>query len=188
MPANDERDPLDRWLDQRVRPLPPPPGTFELITRRARRRKIRKAVVSAASAAAVAAAVAIAVPVTLSLQPTHSSAHDNLAAGNSPATRGTPAVTGAASQAPADASASGAASATTPAPNGQSTPQAGYLPPGFLPSSVTWDSLTTGWVLGRPARPGTAPTPTLTSARRSRAPATAARPGRACPRRPPAAR
>ena len=32
MPANDERDPLDRWLDQQVRPLPPPPGTFELVT------------------------------------------------------------------------------------------------------------------------------------------------------------
>jgi hypothetical protein len=38
MPADDERDPLDHWLNQQVRPLPPPAGTFELITRRARRR------------------------------------------------------------------------------------------------------------------------------------------------------
>ncbi len=35
MRADDEHDPLDRWLNQQVQPLPPPPGTFELITRRA---------------------------------------------------------------------------------------------------------------------------------------------------------
>jgi hypothetical protein len=60
MPADNEHDQLDRWLNQQVRPLPPPPGTFELITRRARRRKLRRAAVSVASAAAVAAAVAVA--------------------------------------------------------------------------------------------------------------------------------
>ena len=62
MPADNELDPLDHWLNQQVRPLPPPSGTFELITRRARRRRIRKAVISLASAAAVAAAVGVAVP------------------------------------------------------------------------------------------------------------------------------
>src|SRR5579875_2324991 len=67
MSGNDERDPLDSWLHQQVRPLPPPPGTFELITRRARRRKIRKALVTVASAAAVAAVVGVAVPVGMSL-------------------------------------------------------------------------------------------------------------------------
>jgi len=51
MPADNELDPLDSWLNRQVRPLPPPSGTFELITRRARRRRIRKAVVSVASAA-----------------------------------------------------------------------------------------------------------------------------------------
>jgi len=49
MPVNDEHDPLDSWLNQQVRPLPPPPGTFELITRRARRRKLRKLAVTVAS-------------------------------------------------------------------------------------------------------------------------------------------
>ena len=67
MRADDEHDPLDRWLNQQVQPLPPPPGTFELITRRARGRKLRKLAVTVVSAAAVAAAVAIAVPVGLNL-------------------------------------------------------------------------------------------------------------------------
>ena len=65
--ADDERDPLDSWLNQQVKPLPPPPGTFELITRRARGRKLRKLAVTVVSAAAVAAAVAVAVPVGLNL-------------------------------------------------------------------------------------------------------------------------
>ncbi len=67
MHADDDRDPLDRWLSQQVQPLPPPPGTFELISRRARRRKLRKLAVTVVSAAAVAAAVAVAVPVGLNL-------------------------------------------------------------------------------------------------------------------------
>ena len=66
MPADNELDPLDRWLNQQVRPLPPPPGTFELISKRARRRRVRKAVISVAGAAAVAAAVGVAVPVGMS--------------------------------------------------------------------------------------------------------------------------
>src|SRR5215469_11960612 len=70
MTGSNQRDPLDSWLDQQVRPLSPPPGTFELITRRARRRKIRKLAVSVASVAAVAAGVAVAVPNVLALKPT----------------------------------------------------------------------------------------------------------------------
>lgn len=35
----DRRDDLDSWMDGRIDPLPPPPGTFELIKKRARRRK-----------------------------------------------------------------------------------------------------------------------------------------------------
>ena len=73
MPADNELDPLDRWLNQQVRPLPPPPGTFELITKRARRRRVRKAVISVACAAAVAAAVGVAVPVGMSLHLTPTS-------------------------------------------------------------------------------------------------------------------
>jgi len=82
MPAENEHDALDRWLNQQVTPLPPPPGTFELITKRARRRRIRKAVVTVASAAAVAAAVGVAVPLSTSLHLTTPSTNAGLAAGS----------------------------------------------------------------------------------------------------------
>ena len=85
MHADDERDPLDRWLSEQAPPLPPPPGTFELITRRARRRKLRKLAVTMVSAAAVAAAVAVAVPVGLNLHLSSPSARGaNVADGASP--------------------------------------------------------------------------------------------------------
>jgi hypothetical protein len=149
MPADHERDPLDRWLDQQVRPLPPPPGTFELITRRARRRKIRRTVVSVASAAAVAAAVAVAVPVGMSLHLTTPSTHAGLAAGSSYTARPSQSTLGTASAratAPAARPTSGTPSA--------SNPESGYLPPDFVPYSTTWDSLSQGWILGVAGTPG----------------------------------
>jgi hypothetical protein len=151
MPADHELDPLDRWLNQQVRPLPPPAGTFELITRRARRRRVRKAVVSVASAAAVAAAVGVAVPVGMSLNLTAPPQNASLAGGQvQPTTSGTQSPLGAANQVPAAAAASSAASAV-PSIAG---PKGGYLPPNFQPYSVTWDSLNTGWVIGPAGTPG----------------------------------
>ncbi len=158
MPADNEHDPLDRWLNQQVRPLPPPPGTFELITRRARRRKLRRAAVSVASAAAVAAAVAVAVPVGLSLHltPTPPSAGASLAGvGSSGAQGGSPSTLGTGTQVPSPkAAASGASpgAVSGAASEGPSTP--GYLPPNFQPYSVTWVSLSTGWIMGPAGTPG----------------------------------
>ena len=153
MPADNELDPLDRWLDQQVRPLPPPPGTFELITRRARRRKLRRGVVSVASAAAVAAAVAVAVPVSLSLSLTNKSAVVGVAAGSSnTASSEPPSTLGSGTREPT----TGASGSTTPA-SGSSTPGVttpGYLPPNFQPYSVTWVSLNTGWIMGPAGTPG----------------------------------
>ena len=54
----DPRDDLDTWMNAQVQPLPPPPGTFELIRKRARRRKATRAVAAAAGAAAVIAVIA----------------------------------------------------------------------------------------------------------------------------------
>jgi photosystem II stability/assembly factor-like uncharacterized protein len=54
----DPRDGLDTWLHAQVQPMPPPPGTFELIRKRARRRKTTRAVAAAAGAAAVIAVIA----------------------------------------------------------------------------------------------------------------------------------
>src|ERR1700723_2242653 len=95
--ADDERDPLDRWLSQQAQPLPPPPGTFELITRRARRRKLRKLAVTMVSAAAVAAAVAVAVPVGLNLHLSPPSARDSNVAANASPTHLTESPNGSAS-------------------------------------------------------------------------------------------
>src|SRR6201999_2032339 len=61
-PMDDHREPpedVDRWLHERIDPLPPPPGTFDLIKRRVRRRRYRQVAVSAAVAAAVAGAVVV---------------------------------------------------------------------------------------------------------------------------------
>ncbi|HEY0937677.1 MAG TPA: hypothetical protein VGD91_28555 [Trebonia sp.] len=152
MRADHEHDPLDSWLNQQVRPLPPPPGTFELITRRARRRRIRKAVVTVVSAATVAAAVGIAVPVSMSLRLTGPSSSAGLAAGASaePASGGKQTLQGAGkSVAPAQPGPSPTASASGPARTAGGTGATpGYLPPDFQPYSVTWDSTSTGWILG----------------------------------------
>jgi hypothetical protein len=157
MPADDELDQLDRWLNQQVRPLPPPPGTFELITKRARRRRVRKAVMSVAGAAVVAAAVGIAVPVSVSMH-LNTSTNANLSAGSSPTAsqsgsqtmlgtaKGDATPSGSASRATSSAATNGTATA------GPNTP--GWLPANFIPSSVTWDSPPTGWVIGPAGTPG----------------------------------
>jgi hypothetical protein len=152
MPADNELDPLDRWLNQQVQPLPPPPGTFELITKRARHRKIRKAVLSVASAAVVAAAIGVAVPLSTTLHLTTTSAGTNVSAEGSvtPAPAGSQSVPGHTAQEPDSAAASsqagpGAASAGA---------SRSYLPPNYVPSSVTWDSTSTGWVMGPAGTPG----------------------------------
>ena len=152
MPADDELDPLDRWLNQRVQSLPPPPGTFELITRRARRRKVRKAVISIAGAAAVAAAIGVIVPLSTTLHLTTTSNGSNVSAAGSvtPSSPGSQSALG-----------HGTATPTSAAPTKTAAPSAasgkastGPLPAGYVPSSVTWDSTSTGWVLGPAGTPG----------------------------------
>ena len=147
MPADDQRDRLDGWLDQEVHPLPPPPGTFELITRRARRRKLRKLAITVASASAVVAAVVIATPPLMSLHVTPSTpVSGRNAAGESSA---------ASSETPQPSES--ATSSTPPAPStspAQATLPSGPVPPNFQPMSVTFVSTTTGWVIGQAGTPG----------------------------------
>ena len=83
MPADNDLDPVDRWLSQPVWPMSPPDGAFERVTKRARRRRVRKTVAAVASAAAVVAAIAVAVPLGLSSGLGSSPAGNNLAAGAS---------------------------------------------------------------------------------------------------------
>ena len=171
MPAENEHDALDRWLNQQVTPLPPPPGTFELITKRARRRRIRKAVVSVASAAAVAAAVGVAVPLSTSLHLTTPStsavaegrnatpsgtAGSQTTLGSGTATPGQSAASSS-SKTSSNSSPSGAAtlgSTAPPSPGSNTASSPAYLPPNYVPTSVTWDSLSTGWIIGQAGTPG----------------------------------
>jgi hypothetical protein len=154
------KDGLDDWLDREVRPLPPPAGTFELITKRARRRKLRKLAVTLTSAAAVAAAAVFAVPTVLALHLSPSNA-GGVAAGStsnsatpSPNTLSTSAATPAPSKtkspsatAPAATSSAGITPATPPA--------GGTVPPNFQPTSVTFVSAYEGWTIGQAGKPGT---------------------------------
>jgi hypothetical protein len=151
MPADDERDPLDRWLDEQVRPLPPPAGTFELITRRARRRRIRKAVITVTSAAAVAAAVAVAVPAGLSLQTSPTSVNARYAAGSSATSSGTESLETAGAHATIKATAPAARASATASAAAEPT---GPVPANFDPVSVTFVSASTGWVIGQAGTPG----------------------------------
>jgi hypothetical protein len=153
--GNDERDPLDSWLSQQVHPLPPPPGTFELITRRARRRKLRKVAVTVASVAAVAAAVAVAVPNVIALNLTPSPVPASVAAGQGSAS---PSGTGqqessASRHASPSSTQSSPASPTSTA--GQLTPPGGPVPKNFRPVSVTFVSQSSAWVIGQAGTPGT---------------------------------
>jgi hypothetical protein len=156
MRDNHEHDPLDSWLSQQVRPLPPPPGTFELINRRARRRKIRKLTITVGSAAAVAAGVAIAVPGGLLLRVSPSTTASGVAAGqqSQPAHNGgTQQVTGHGTRTPTPSGTSPYTISPTPASSAITEPL-GPVPANFQPSSVTFVSATHAWVIGQAGTPG----------------------------------
>jgi len=162
MPADNELDPLDRWLNQQVQPLPPPSGTFELITRRARRRKIRKAVISVASAAAVAAVVGVAVPVGMSLHLTTGPTSASLAAGGSPTGHVKTQNVGGGTQS-VSASATPTKLAIAPSSTAGTGPFAepsGPVPANFAPVSVTFVSTSRAWVIGQAGTPGQCANPT----------------------------
>jgi hypothetical protein len=137
----DPRDDLDTWLKAQVHPLPPPPGTFELIRRRARRRKIGRAAAAGAGAAVVIALIA-AVPTLiiprLQLGPGQAS--------NSAATGRT------SSPGAGHGSATPSTQSPSPAPTAAPT-----VPANFAATSVTFIGTDTGWVLGQAGTPGDCP-------------------------------
>jgi hypothetical protein len=161
MPDNDERDPLESWLSQEVRPLPPPSGTFELITRRARRRKLRRLTITVGSAAAVAAAVAIAVPGVGALRFTE------------PSATGIPLANGLRPSVNTGRGSDRTAIRFTPIPSspsassGSIVPPSGPVPGNFAPVSVTFVSIHTGWVIGQAGTPGHCATNYCTSIART---------------------
>jgi photosystem II stability/assembly factor-like uncharacterized protein len=145
----DRRDDLDSWLDGRIEPLPPPPGTFDLIKRRARRRKYRRLAVTAGAAAVIVAA-AVTVPQVVNL-PVLNPTSATPAAGAHTSTP-TPSV-----------GASTATSSETPVTGPAPAP----VPANFQPTSVTFIGTDTGWVIGQAGTPGHCATQYCTSVART---------------------
>jgi hypothetical protein len=135
----DRPDDLEAWLNDRVDPLPPPPGTFELIKRRARRRKYRKLAITAGAAAVIVAA-AVTVPQVVNL----------------------PLLNPATSGVPAGHSSSPGAASSSPSPAGPAP-----VPDNFRPSSVTFVGTDTGFVIGQASTPGHCATQYCTSVART---------------------
>jgi hypothetical protein len=149
----DRRDDIDAWLGERIQPLPPPPGTFDLIKRRARRRKFRKLAITATSAAAVvAAAVTVPQVVNLPVLNPNPTAAPLAGAGHS----STPATPTPAASRPAPSTAASSAVLARPP-----------VPPDFRPTSVTFVGQDTGWVIGQAGRPGHCATAYCTSVART---------------------
>jgi photosystem II stability/assembly factor-like uncharacterized protein len=155
---DDRHDDVDSWLTGRVEPLYPPPGTFDLIRRRARRRKYRKLAVTAGSAAVIVAA-AVTVPQVVNFSVLSPPA-TGLAAGH-PAPVASRTGGGVAES-------SAATHPSFPAP----TPSPSVLvpvpvPPDFRPSSVTFVGTDTGWVIGQAGAAGHCATAFCTSVART---------------------
>ena len=154
MPGRNERDPLDDWLEREIQPLPPPPGTFKMITKRARRRKLGKLAITMTSAAAVAAAVVFAVPTVLALHLGRAGANGSPMADGSRTSQVTPGSSGTGSAQASTARPTTSARESRPVTATPTTyPTGALVPAGFRPTSVTFISTRTGWLLGQGGPP-----------------------------------
>src|ERR1700759_1101750 len=138
----DRHDDVDAWLSERMQPLPPPPGTFDLIKRKARRRKYRKLAITAGSAAViVAAAVTVPQVVNLPVLNPHPTAAPVAGAHSSSANA-------------AQSAKQKAAGSATPETNSAGPAGPGPVPGNFRPTSVTFVGTRTGWGIGQALTPG----------------------------------
>jgi hypothetical protein len=141
---DEHRDDIDTWLEERVTPLLPRPGTFDQIRRRARRRKLRQAAMAAAGAALVVAAAVVVPRVVLS----------GHVGGTPIAQSGSPTPVQHNSPSPAHPSPSVTSGPQSASPTPTPTPASASVPPNFAASSVTFVSTSTGWVIGQAGTPG----------------------------------
>jgi photosystem II stability/assembly factor-like uncharacterized protein len=146
----DRRDDVDDWLSKQIEPLPPAPGTFELVKRRAQRRKYRKLAFTATSAALIVAA-AVTIPQVVDLPVLSPNPTSSVAAGQS---------------SPVTPSGGGYAESSAAASLPQST-AVGPVPVNFKPTSVTFVGTDTGWVIGQAGIPGQCATGVCTSVART---------------------
>jgi len=150
--VTDHRDEIDSWLDADVQPLPPPPGTFERVSRRARQRKAGQAVLSAAGAAVLVTALAITPRVASSMlgHQGHESPGGVTAGSTLSPTPSGPAGGRGTTAAHSATSIPPPAPASSLSPGGSGQP----VPPGFRPTSVTFIGPHTGAVIGQAGTPG----------------------------------
>jgi photosystem II stability/assembly factor-like uncharacterized protein len=148
---SDPQDRIDAWLDAEVDPLAPPPGTFERISRRAHRRKVRRATMSVAGAAIVIAAAAAAPGIASTLLHPGSGQPPRPVAAGTPSPTARPSVTGNAS-----GGVSSQSSSPVPSPGSSlSTADSGApVPRNFQPTSVTFVGQGIGAVIGQAGTPG----------------------------------
>ena len=139
---DEPRDDIDTWLEERVTPLLPRPGTFDQIRKRARRRKLGQAAM-AAGAAAVVVAAAIVVPQLV--QSRHVGGAPAAVSGST-----TPVQQNTAGPVRPSASGTSGPDVTSATPRPTSAP----VPPNFAASSVTFVSTNDGWVIGQAGTPG----------------------------------
>ena len=143
------RDPVDDWLNAEVEPLTPRPGAFERISRRAHRRKVRRASMSAAGAVVVIAVAASVPGIVSALQPGGGRPAPPAAAG-SPRPTAAPATTGQGSGGVASQASSPVPTVAPPA----SLLNHGPLPGNFQPTSITFIGPHTGAVIGQAGTQG----------------------------------
>jgi hypothetical protein len=160
MLVTEPRDEVDNWLGQEVEPLAPPPGSFDRIHGRARRRKLNQALLGAAGAIVVIAGAALIPTVASRLLPGGTtaesqrsvSASSSLPSSLSPKpTRSTPAT---------------ATHSVTPVPDGTAlsrTTSGASPPPNFQPTSITMIGYGIGAVIGQAGTPGHCATQYCTS-------------------------
>ena len=163
----DPRDPrqpgedVDGWLQARIDPLPPPPGTFDLIKRRVRRRRYRQVAVSAAVAAAVAGAVVVVPRVATSvLHVNQNPTAQGVASAGSPTPKQPTARSGV-------GSAAGSAAATPTPPVTPTAAAPAPVPLNFRATSATFIGPHTGWVIGQAGVSGHCATQYCTSVART---------------------
>lgn len=145
------RDEIDAWLHADVEPLAPPPGTFDRVTRKARRRKVRRAAVSAAGAAVIVAGLAVSPQIVSALTQHPAGRQAPLAAGHTSASATRPART----VSPRGTSAARSATPEPTAPASLSAkPSGDPVPANFQPTSVTFVGQDIGAVLGQAGTPG----------------------------------
>ena len=164
----DPHDDLDAWLHTEVEPMQPPPGTFEQIRKQARRRKARRAMVSAVSAGTAAAVIVLAVVALPRVVPSVLHFKSN-PAGHSAAAGGPHRASGPRSAPGSPGSLHGSTSPgpVTYAPASGKLPLVPPVPVNFAATSATFVGLSTGWVIGQAGTPGHCATGYCTSLART---------------------